>query len=166
MHILHEVTIFGQLKNNAKTLFFHPRSPFPCNYCKGSSIGIFYCSTILDSTSIAMHNVKQCLHRNWLGSGSCNLLRLLVWKITKCIHSCKPAHADKRCTSPLSGQFSGTLSFLFPCKTSFPKDNSSSVTFSQYPVPFAALYKSAPQQRQHLFACLASLPRESCSVSP
>ena len=51
----------------------------------------FYCFTIIGSTSIVIHSVKQHLLRNQPRSGSCDLSRLLAWKITKGVHSCKPA---------------------------------------------------------------------------
>ena len=54
-----------------------------------------YCFAILGSTSIVIHSMKQCILRNWPGSGSCDLSRLLVQKITKGIHSCKPASLNR-----------------------------------------------------------------------
>ena len=46
-----------------------------------------YCFAILGSTSAVIHSVNQRLLRNWPGSGSRDLSRLLARKITKGVHS-------------------------------------------------------------------------------
>ena len=64
----------GQPKNYAKTLFFHPPSPFP-SYLQLQQWWHMYCFAVLGSTSSVIHSVKQRLLRNWPGSDaatSCN----------------------------------------------------------------------------------------------
>ena len=85
----------GQPKNDAKILFFHPPSPFPGNFCNCNIWWHLYCFTILGLTSIVIHSVKQHLLRNQPGSDSCDLLLLIARKITKGIHSCKPASLNR-----------------------------------------------------------------------
>ena len=70
----------GQPRNDAKTLFFHPLSPFPGNFCNCNSAGICNASQLYTVWSNAYSEI-----------GPEVTLQLLVWKITKGIHSCKPA---------------------------------------------------------------------------
>ena len=61
------LVIWSDRKNDAKTPLpppHRPRSPFPCNSCKRSSVGILYCFAILGSASTVIHSVKQHLLRN------------------------------------------------------------------------------------------------------
>ena len=39
-HFFHKLAIFWSAKNDTKTLFFHPPSPFPGNFCNCNSGGI------------------------------------------------------------------------------------------------------------------------------
>ena len=63
-----------------------------------ATVATFVLLTILGSTSIVIHSVNQRLLRNWPGSGSCDILRLLAWKITKGVHfvqtSCAELHSS------------------------------------------------------------------------
>ena len=79
----HKLTISWSAKNNNADIFFHPQSPFPCNFCEHN------CFAIPGSTSIVIHSMNQRLLRNWAGSGSCGIL-WLVQKNTKGTESCKP----------------------------------------------------------------------------
>ena len=58
----------GQPKNDAKTLFFHPPSPFHGNFRNCNSIGICTALQFQVSTSMVINSVKQRLLRNWPGS--------------------------------------------------------------------------------------------------
>ena len=53
----------GQPKKDAKNFFSHPPSPFPSNFATATVVAL-YCFTILGSTSIVIHRVKQRLLRN------------------------------------------------------------------------------------------------------
>ena len=56
----------GQPENDTKTLFFHPPPPFPgTEFLQLQQWWQLYCFTILGSTSIVIHSVKQRLLRNW-----------------------------------------------------------------------------------------------------
>ena len=77
-------------QKRTQTLFFPTLHPL--------SLVIFaacchlYCFAILGSTSIIIHSMKQRLLKNWLRS---DLSWLLARKITKGIHSCKPASLNR-----------------------------------------------------------------------
>ena len=58
----------GQPKNDAKTLFFHPQSPFHGNFFQPQQYWHLYGFAILGSTSTVIHSVKQRLLRNRPGS--------------------------------------------------------------------------------------------------
>ena len=58
----------GQPKNDAKTLFFHPSSPFHGNYLHLQQYWHLHCFAILGSTSTVIHSVKQRLLKNRPGS--------------------------------------------------------------------------------------------------
>ena len=80
----------GQPKNDAKTLFSHSPSPFHGNFCNCNSIGICTASWFLVQLPL--------LYTAWSNAYSeigpevrCDHSRLLAWKITKRIHSSKPA---------------------------------------------------------------------------
>ena len=80
----------GQPKNDAKTPFFHHLSPFHGRFCNCNSIGI--------CTASQFYVQLLLLYTAWSNTYSeigpevrCNLLRLLARKITKRIHSSKPA---------------------------------------------------------------------------
>ena len=92
----------GQPENNAMALFSpssitfpnlhhipHPPSHSPVIPANATVVAF----VLLQMSMFNFHcysRVYQRLLRNWLGSGSCNLLWLLAQKITKGIHSCKP----------------------------------------------------------------------------
>ena len=76
----------GQPKNDAKTLYFHPPSPFHGNFCNCNSIGI--------CTASQFEFQLPLLYTVWSNAYSeigpevhCDLSWLLCWKITKRIHS-------------------------------------------------------------------------------
>ena len=82
--------IFDQPKNDAKTLFFHSPSPLPGNFATATVLAFvllrssrfnFHCYTQREATSTQKLAWKWC----------CDFSRLLAQKITKGIHSCKPA---------------------------------------------------------------------------
>ena len=77
-HFFHELTIFWSAKNNnTKTLFSHPPSSFPSNFCNCISGGICIALQFKVQLLIVIHSMKQCLLRNWPRSDtatSCNLL--------------------------------------------------------------------------------------------
>ena len=88
-YFLHTLAIFWSAEKRRKDTFFHPPSPFRCNSCKRNSKGL-YC--FLQTQLLkGLYCLKQRLLRNRLRSGSCDLSRLLARKITKGVHSCKPA---------------------------------------------------------------------------
>ena len=78
----------GQPKNNAKTLFFHPPFPFPSNFCNCNIGGI--CTALQFYTQCKLTPTQKSA-RKW----RCDLSRLLAQKITKGIHSCKPASLNR-----------------------------------------------------------------------
>ena len=84
----------GQPKNDAKTPFFHPPSPFHGKFCNCNSIGI--------CTASQFYVQLPLLYTAWSNAYSeiglevrCDLLWLLAWKITKRIHSSKPASVNR-----------------------------------------------------------------------
>ena len=80
----------GQPKNYAKTLFFHPPAPFHGNFCNCNSIGI--CTASWFWVQLPLLYTAWSNAYSEIGSEvRCDLLRLLAQKITKCIHSSKPA---------------------------------------------------------------------------
>ena len=68
MHFSTNSQSSGQSKNDAKTLFFHSPSPLHSNFCNCNNIG---------------------------PEVPCDHSRLLAWKITKRIHSSKPASLNR-----------------------------------------------------------------------
>ena len=91
-HFFHELVIFWPAKKLHKDTFTHPPSPFPGNFCNCNSGGIctaprfnFHCYTQHETMPI------QKLAQTW----RCDLSQLLAWKITKGIHSCKPASLNR-----------------------------------------------------------------------
>ena len=108
---------FCQPENAAKkNTWFHPPSPFPRNSCKRNSNGL--CTVLQYSNfNFRCKFVIHSLLRNRPGSGSCDLSRLLARKITKGIHSCKPASLN--CPIAYSDQAAGGSSVpLSACKQS------------------------------------------------
>ena len=85
---------FGQPKNDVKTLFSTLHHPslviFSPIFLQRQQWWHLSCLAILSSTSIVIHSVNQHLLRNWPGSDSCDLSRLLVQKIVKDVQSRKP----------------------------------------------------------------------------
>ena len=88
----------GQPKNDAQTLFFptlHDPSPFPGNFCNCNSGGI--CTASQFQVQFPVLYLQSYTQREAMPTQKsaqkccCNLLRLLARKITKDIHSCKPA---------------------------------------------------------------------------
>ena len=84
----------GQPNNDTKTLFSHPPSPFHGNFCNCNSIGI--------CTASRFYVQLPLLYTAWSNAYSeigpevrCDLLRLLAQKITKRIHSSKPASLNR-----------------------------------------------------------------------
>ena len=84
----------GQPKNDAKTLFFHPPPPFHSKFCNCNSIGICTASQFWVQLPL--------LYTAWSNAYSeigpevrCDLSRLLARKITKRIHSSKPASPNR-----------------------------------------------------------------------
>ena len=83
-----------QPQNDAKTLFVHPPSPFHGNFCNCNSIGI--------CTASQFYFQLPLLYIAWSNAYSeigpevrCNLSQLLSRKITKRIHSSKPASLNR-----------------------------------------------------------------------
>ena len=81
-------------KNDSKTLFPHPPSPFPGKSATATMVAFvrlrnswlnFHCYTQREATP------TQKSARKW----RCDLSRLLARKITKGIHSCKPAALNR-----------------------------------------------------------------------
>ena len=94
----YELTIFWSAKNRRKDTFFPPSSRFPRYFfvCFANATVVafvllrnsrfnFHCYTQLEAWPI------QKLARKW----RCDLSRLLARKITKGIHSCKPASLNR-----------------------------------------------------------------------
>ena len=77
---------FSLPRNDVKTFFFnlHHLSPV-----------IFANTTVVAFLLLRRSSVNQPLLRNRPGSGSYDLSRLLARKITKSIHSCKPASLNR-----------------------------------------------------------------------
>ena len=107
-YLFHEIAIFWSAKKRRKDTFFsHPSFPFPSNFCNSTVVAFvmlrnsrfnFHCYTQREATP------TQKSARKW----HCNLSWLLVWKITKGIHSCKPASLN-RLIAPIIHLF--TMSF-------------------------------------------------------
>ena len=79
----------GQPKNDAKTLFsilHHLSAVILANAIVRVCIASYKTQLLK-----GLYCLKQRLLRNRLRSGSCDLSRLLARKITKGVHSCKPA---------------------------------------------------------------------------
>ena len=107
----------GQPKNDAKTLFFtlHPLSPV-----------IFATATVvafvlLRNSRFNFHYYTQCeamptqkSDRKWC----CNISWLLAWKITKGMHSCRPA-SQNRPTVHHQGQKRNLRTILHPPSFNF-----------------------------------------------
>ena len=81
----------GQLKNDAKTFFFPTLHPLSLVIFATATVVAF---VLLCNSRFNFHCYTQCkamptqkLARKWC----CDLSWLLVWKITKVIHSCKSA---------------------------------------------------------------------------
>ena len=87
-HFLHDILIFWSAKKiDAKTLFSPPSIPFLWSFLQLQHWWHLYCFTILGSTSIVIHSVKQCLHRNRSGSDaatSCDFLRERLQRAFTC----------------------------------------------------------------------------------
>ena len=94
-HFFHAFMIFWSAKKMMQRHFFPPSIPFPGYFLQLQQQWQMHCFSILGSTSIVIHSVKQHLLRNQTGSDSCDLLWLLAWKIAKGIHSCKPASLNR-----------------------------------------------------------------------
>ena len=93
----------GQPKNDAKTLFSHHPSPFHSNFYNCNSIGI--CTALRFQVQLPLSEIgpEVC----------CDLLRLLAQKITKHVHSSKPAslnHPIAMHASPTARKVSIVLS--------------------------------------------------------
>ena len=91
MHFFHKIVmIWSAKKNDTKTLFSHPPSPFPSNVCNcNSGAFVLLCNSRFNVHCYTQHEATptQKSAQKWC----CDLLWLLVWKITKGIHLCKPA---------------------------------------------------------------------------
>ena len=91
MHFFHELAIFRSAKQWRRHFFFHPPSPFCGNFLQllHNSRFNFHCYTQREG----MPTQKSACKWHW------DLSWLLAQKITKGIHSCKPAslnHPIKR----------------------------------------------------------------------
>ena len=107
-------------QKTTKRHFFPPLIPFPLYFLQLQQWWQLYSFAVLDSASIVIHSVKQRLLRNRPGSDPRDLSRLLAQRITKDIHSCKPAslvsHDEKQQAETLSvPNFSGIYIYLFVC---------------------------------------------------
>ena len=80
----------GQPKNDAKTLFFHPPSPFPVKKIQLQQWWHLYCFAILRSTSIVTHSLKQHVLRNRPESDAATPCDFLHERLQRA-NSCKPA---------------------------------------------------------------------------
>ena len=92
----------GQSKNDAKTLFHHPPSPIPGNFCNCNNVrggkNVWPTFVLLRNSRFNFHcytqreaTPTQKSARKW----RCDLSRLLARKITKGIHSCKAASLNR-----------------------------------------------------------------------
>ena len=74
----HELTIFWWAKNDTKTFFSHPPSPFPGNFCNCNSGGVLLCNSRFKFHCYTQHEATptQKLARKW----RCNLSWLLMQK--------------------------------------------------------------------------------------
>ena len=102
----------GQLKNDAKTLFPHPPSPFSGNFFPIATVVAF---VLLRNSRFNFHfstqheaTPTQKSVRKWRW----DLSRLLARKITKGIHSCKP-HSLNRPTEKHAWVLKGDLTMYF-----------------------------------------------------
>ena len=84
----------GQPKNNAKTLFFHPPSPFHSNFCNRNSIDICMASQFCVQLPL-LYTAQSNAYSEIGPEVRCDLSRLLARKITKRIHSSKPASLNR-----------------------------------------------------------------------
>ena len=81
-------------RNGAKTLFSHPPSPFDGNFCNCNSIGI--CTALQFKVQLPLLNTAWSNAYSKIGlEVRCDVLLLLAWKITKRIHSSKPASLNR-----------------------------------------------------------------------
>ena len=83
-----------QPQNNAETLFAHPPSPFHGNFCNCNSIGICTASQFKFHLPL-LYTVWSNAYSEIGPEVRCNLSRLLSRKITKRIHSSKPASLNR-----------------------------------------------------------------------
>ena len=87
-----------QAKNNAKTLFVHPPSPFHGNFCNCNSIGI--CTASQFKFQLLLYTAWSNAYSEIGPEVRCDLSRLLSRKITKRIHSSKPASLNRPIAIP------------------------------------------------------------------
>ena len=84
----------GQPKNDAKTLLFHPPSTFPIIFATATVVAF----VLLRNSRFNLHCYTQREATPTQKSARkrrCDLSRLLARKITKGIHSCKPASLNR-----------------------------------------------------------------------
>ena len=84
----------GQPKNDSKTLLFHPPSPFHGNFCNCNSIGIGTASHFQVQLPL-LYTARSNAYSEIGPEVRCDLSRLLARKITKRIHSSKPATLNR-----------------------------------------------------------------------
>ena len=81
----------GQPKNWHQNNFFHPPSPYAGNFCNYNNGGICTTSQFWVQLPLCEATSTQKSARKWC----CNLSQLCARKITKGIHSCKPASLNR-----------------------------------------------------------------------
>ena len=89
------MTIFWSAKKRRKDTFFQLAIPFARSFLQLQKFCRLYCFAVLGSTSKFIHSLKQRLLRNRPGSDAATSLPLSARKITKGIHSCKPASLNR-----------------------------------------------------------------------
>ena len=110
----------GQPKNDAKTLFFHPPSPFHGNFC--NSIGICTASRFKVQLPL-LYTARSNAYSEIGPEVRCDLSRLLARKITKRIHSSKPASLNRPVYKPVVVfvSYDTLLAFLLSPSLSHPR---------------------------------------------
>ena len=109
---------YGQL-NIDSTTHFSILHHLPPVIFANTTVVTFVLLAILGSTSIVIHSVIQRLLSNRPRSGSCDILRLLAWKIMKGIHFMQTSCAEL----PSSGQV--CVALAVDCVSSWYSDSDS-----------------------------------------
>ena len=87
----YELAISWSAPKRRKDTFCSPSIPFPRYFLQLQQYWHLYCFAILVSTSTVIHNAYSEI----IPEVRCDLSRLLARKITKCIHSSKPASLNR-----------------------------------------------------------------------